>query len=81
MSSTGRSFMTTSLAGGVMGQAVKKSGRRSRKDTPDFIRTLEGPKLAESFEHPQGAKPIRAQDRKAMIDFRMSRIENGEIRG
>lgn len=61
-------------------KAVEKSGWRSRRDTPDFIQALEGMEVAESFEHPQGAKFIRAQDHKAVIDFHMSRIQDGEIR-
>jgi hypothetical protein len=35
--------------------------------------------VKESFEHPQGDKVMRAKDHKAVIDFYMSRIENGEI--
>jgi hypothetical protein len=36
-------------------------------------------KVEESFEHPQGPKYIRKEDHKAVIDFYMSRVENGEI--
>ena len=60
-------------------KAIEKSGWKSKKDTPDFIQALEGLKVKESFEHPQGDKYIRAQDHKAVIDFFMSKIENGEI--
>lgn len=60
-------------------KAVEKSAWKSKKDTPDFIKALEGMKVEESFEHPQGAKFIRAKDHKAVIDFYMSRVENGEI--
>ena len=35
--------------------------------------------VKESFEHPQGDKYIRAQDHKAVINFHMSKVENGEI--
>ena len=45
----------------------------------DFIRALEGMEVEESIEHPQGAKYIRAKDHKAVINFYMSKIENGEI--
>ena len=60
-------------------KAVEASGWRSKKDTPDFIQALEGMEVAESFEHPQGDKYIRAQDHKAVINFHMSKVENGEI--
>jgi branched-chain amino acid transport system substrate-binding protein len=60
-------------------KAVEKSGWKTRKDTPEFIKALEGMRVEESFEHPQGAKYIRPQDHKAVIDFYMSRIEDGEI--
>jgi branched-chain amino acid transport system substrate-binding protein len=60
-------------------KAIEKSGWKAKKDTPEFIKALEGMKVEESFEHPQGPKYIRAQDHKAVIDFYMSRIENGEI--
>ena len=35
--------------------------------------------VKESFEHPQGDKYIRAKDHKAVINFHMSKVENGEI--
>jgi branched-chain amino acid transport system substrate-binding protein len=60
-------------------KAVENSGWSSQRDTPDFIRALEGMEVQESFEHPQGAKHIRSQDHKAVIDHYMSRVENGEI--
>jgi branched-chain amino acid transport system substrate-binding protein len=60
-------------------KAIEKSGWKSQKDTPDFIQALEGLEVQESFEHPQGAKYIRKQDHKAVIDHYMSRVENGEI--
>ncbi len=60
-------------------KAVEKSGWKSQKETPEFIQALEGMSVAESLEHPQGAKYIRKQDHKAVIDNYMSRIENGEF--
>ena len=60
-------------------KAIEKSGWKSKKDTPDFIQALEGMEVEESIEHPQGAKYIRPQDHKAVINFYMSKIENGEI--
>ena len=60
-------------------KAIEKSGWKVKKDTPEFIKALEGMKVEESFEHPQGPKYIRKEDHKAVIDFYMSRVENGEI--
>jgi len=60
-------------------KAIEKSGWKVKKDTPDFIQALEGMKVNESFEHPQGDKFIRAKDHKAVIDFYMSQVQNGEI--
>ncbi len=60
-------------------EGIEKSGWKSRKDTPDWIKAVEGLELKESFAHPQGDKVIRARDHKAVIDFWMSRVENGEI--
>ena len=60
-------------------KAVEKSGWQSKKDNLAFIKAMEGLRVGESFEHPQGDKYIRPQDHKAVIDFAMSRIENGEL--
>ena len=60
-------------------KAIEKSGWKSKKDTPDFIQALEGLAVKESFEHPQGDKVMRAKDHKAVINFYMSKVQNGEI--
>jgi branched-chain amino acid transport system substrate-binding protein len=60
-------------------KAVEKSGWKSKADNPAFIGALEGMSVEESFEHPQGAKRIRKEDHKAIIDSYISRVENGEI--
>ena len=60
-------------------KAVEMSGWKSRKDNLGVIEALEGMRVEESLEHPQGNKVIRKQDHKAIIDFYMSRVENGEI--
>ena len=60
-------------------KAVEKSGWKSKKDAVAFMQALEGMRVEESFEHPQGAKYIRPTDHKAVIDFRMSQIRNGEL--
>jgi branched-chain amino acid transport system substrate-binding protein len=60
-------------------EGVEKSGWKSKKDALAFLQAIEGMHVKESFEHPQGDKYIRPQDHKAIIDFTMSRIENGEL--
>ncbi len=60
-------------------KGIEKSGWKTKKDTPDFIQALEGMAVKESFEHPQGDKFIRAKDHKAVINFYMSKIEDGRI--
>lgn len=60
-------------------KAVEKSGWKVKADNPAFIRALEGMRVEESFEHPQGAKYIRPSDHKAVIDFKMSKVEKSEI--
>lgn len=59
--------------------AIEKSGWKSKRDTPDFIKALEGMEVKESFEFPQGDKYMRREDHKAVIDHYMSHVENGEI--
>jgi branched-chain amino acid transport system substrate-binding protein len=60
-------------------KAIEQSGWKSRKDHPGLIKALEGMQVKESNEFPQGDKYIRPQDHKAVIDFYMSKVENGEI--
>ena len=60
-------------------KAVEKSGWQSKKDNLAFIKAMEGLRVSESFEHPQGDKYIRPSDHKAVIDFKMSRIASNEI--
>jgi hypothetical protein len=60
-------------------KAVEKSGWTSKKDNLAFVKALEGMRVEESFEHPQGAKYIRPTDHKAVIDFHMSKVEKNQI--
>jgi len=60
-------------------KAVEQSGWTSKKDNLAFMKALEGMRVPESFEHPQGSKYLRAQDHKSVIDFKMSVVEKGEI--
>ena len=60
-------------------KAIEQSGWKSKKDNLAFIKALEGMRVTESFEHPQGNKYIRPTDHKAVIDFKMSKIEENTI--
>lgn len=60
-------------------KAVEKSHWQSKRDNLAFMKAMEGMRVEESFEHPQGGKYIRASDHKAVIDFKMSKIEKNEI--
>ena len=47
---------------------------RSKADNGKLIRALEGMKMEEGVEFPQGPKEIRPQDHQAFLDFYLSRI-------
>jgi branched-chain amino acid transport system substrate-binding protein len=57
-------------------RAVEESKWKSRADNGKLIRALEGMKMEEGFEFPQGPKEIRPQDHQAFLDFYMSRIND-----
>jgi branched-chain amino acid transport system substrate-binding protein len=58
---------------------IEASGWKSEKDTPGVIEALEGLEMANSFEHPQGTKLLRAEDHSGMIDCYMSRVEDSKF--
>ena len=60
-------------------KAAERSGWKSKGHNAAFIQALEGMSVEESLEHPQGPKTVRKQDHKAIIDFYVSRVEDGEI--
>jgi branched-chain amino acid transport system substrate-binding protein len=60
-------------------KAVEQSGWKSKNDHLAFIKAMEGLRVTESFEHPQGNKYIRPTDHKAVIDFNMSKIGENAI--
>jgi len=67
-----------------MGERVlhQESGRNSgwkAKADNRVHQGARGMRGGESFEHPQGAKYIRPSDHKAVIDFKMSKVDKGEI--
>jgi branched-chain amino acid transport system substrate-binding protein len=60
-------------------QAIEMSGWQNAKDTPGVIEALEGLQMENSIGHPQGAKVLRAQDHKGMIDCYISRVEDSKF--
>lgn len=59
--------------------AIEKSGWKTKKDTPEVIKALEGLEMKNSLAHPQGAKKLRAQDHSGIIDCYMSRVEDSKF--
>ena len=63
----------------VLKAAIEKAGWKTKKDTPEVVKALEGLKMKNSLAHPQGSKILRAQDHSGMIDCYMSRVENSKF--
>jgi branched-chain amino acid transport system substrate-binding protein len=60
-------------------QAVETSGYKTRKDIEGVIKALEGMQMKNSLGHPQGDKLIRQEDHAGIIDYHISRVENGKF--
>lgn len=60
-------------------QAIELSGWQTDKDTPGVIEALEGLEMENSLGHPQGAKVLRGEDHKGMIDCYISRVEDSKF--
>lgn len=60
-------------------QAIELSGWQTDKDTPGVIEALEGLEMENSLAHPQGAKVLRGEDHKGMIDCYISRVEDSKF--
>jgi branched-chain amino acid transport system substrate-binding protein len=58
----------------MLRRAVDESKWRTKADNGKLIRALEGMKMEEGIEFPQGPKEIRPQDHQAFLDFYLSRI-------
>jgi len=63
----------------VLKKAIEASGWQRKKDTPGAIQALEGLEMHNSLAHPQGAKLLRAEDHRAMIDCYMSQVLNDKF--
>lgn len=57
-------------------RAAEEARWRTRADNARLIRALEGMKMEEGPEFPQGPKEMRAQDHQAFLDFYLSRIND-----
>jgi branched-chain amino acid transport system substrate-binding protein len=57
-------------------RGMEEAKWRSRADNGKLARALEGMKMEEGIEFPQGAKEIRPQDHQAFLDFYLSRIND-----
>lgn len=61
-------------------EAIEKVDWSGPSDTPELIRALEGMKMRESFEHPQGDKFIRAEDHQAFMRHWIEKVEDGKLK-
>lgn len=57
-------------------KAVEASGWTNRGDNKKMIEALEGMKLAESDDFPQGSTSLRPQDHQAFVDLYLMQIQN-----
>jgi len=61
-------------------RAIEVSGWKSKEDNPALIKALEGMKLKESIEFPQGDKFIRAEDHQAFMRIFIEKVVNGKLK-
>jgi branched-chain amino acid transport system substrate-binding protein len=57
-------------------KAVLQSGWKSKDDNLKMIQAMEGMKLEESDDFPQGSTTIRAEDHQAFVDLYLTQIQN-----
>jgi branched-chain amino acid transport system substrate-binding protein len=57
-------------------RGMEEAKWRSKADNGKLARALEGMKMEEGIEFPQGPKEIRPQDHQAFLDFYLSRIND-----
>lgn len=60
-------------------KGIETSGWKSQKDTPGLIQALEGMRVKEGPDFPQGDLWIRAEDHQGFHEHWMSRIEKGRL--
>ena len=59
--------------------AIEKAGWKTKKDTSEVVKALEGLEMKNSLAHPQGSKTLRAEDHSGMIDCYISKVENSKF--
>jgi len=59
--------------------AIEASGWQAKKDDQGIIEYLEGARMANSVEHPQGDKVLRAEDHSGILDNYISQVRNGKF--
>lgn len=63
----------------LLKRAIETAGWKSKKDTAGVIEALEGMKVKEGQDYPQGELFIRAEDHQGFHQHWMSRIEKGKL--
>jgi branched-chain amino acid transport system substrate-binding protein len=63
----------------LLKKGIEVSGWKSRKDTKGLIEALEGMRVKESLDFPQGDLLLRAEDHQGFHQHWMSRIEKGKL--
>ncbi len=63
----------------ILKQAIEASGWQRPKDTPGVVEALEGIESPLSLGNPQGAKIMRKEDHRGIIDSNICRLENNEF--
>ena len=63
-----------------MKNAIEKVHWQDKKDTPKVIEALEGMKLKESLEFPQGNAVIRAQDHLIQTGLYVEQVQKGTLK-
>ena len=61
----------------LMKAAIEASGWKTKKDDQGVIEYLEGAKMENSLEHPQGSKILRAEDHSGILDNYISQVRGG----
>ena len=57
--------------------AIEASGWQAKKDDQGVIEYLEGARMANSLEHPQGEKFLRAEDHSGILDNYITQVRGG----
>ena len=63
----------------MLKDAIEESGWKSRKDNNKLITSLEGRKLGQSMDYPQGENEIRAEDHQGFHQHWMSKVVDGKL--